>query len=73
MDFIFTDLSSDDVYPVFKEMEKQKFPCHYITEKLNLYKYYYEKCNNSLATIILLFIYIFGFKTSIFNLFNFIK
>ena len=53
MDFIFTDLSSDDVYPVFKEMEKQKFPCHYITEKLNLYKYYYEKCNNSLAILLI--------------------
>lgn len=50
IDFIFTDLSADDVYPVFKEMEIQKFPVHYITEKLNLYNYYSKK-NNSLAIL----------------------
>ena len=51
IDFIFSDLSSDDVYPVFREMEKQKFPVHYITEKLNIYEDYFRK-NNSLAILI---------------------
>ena len=50
IDFIFTDLSADDVYPVFKEMEIQKFSVHYITAKLNIYEYYYKK-NNSLAIL----------------------
>ena len=52
IDFIFSDLSSDDVYPVFKEMEKQKFPVHYITEKLSLFEHYSKKCNNSLAILL---------------------
>lgn len=38
VDFIFSDLSSDDVYPIFKEMEKRNYPVHYITEKINIYK-----------------------------------
>ncbi len=50
IDFIFSDLSADDVYPVFKEMETQKFSVHYITEKLNIYEYYCKK-NNSLAIL----------------------
>ena len=50
IDFIFSDLSSDDVFPVFREMEKQKFPVHYITEKLNIYEHYFKK-NNSLAIL----------------------
>lgn len=52
LDFIFSDLSSDDVYPVFKEMERQKFPVHYITEKLNIYDYYSKNKNNSLAILL---------------------
>ena len=50
IDFIFSDLSSDDVYPVFREMERQKFPVHYITEKLNIYEQYFKN-NNSLAIL----------------------
>jgi hypothetical protein len=38
VDFIFDDLSSDDVYPVFKEMEKQNYPVHYITERKDVYQ-----------------------------------
>ena len=52
MDFIYADLSSDDVYPVFKEMEKLNFPVHYITEKLDLYEYYNKKNNNSLTILL---------------------
>ena len=52
MDFIYTNLSSDDVYPVFKEMEKQNFSVHYLTEKLNLYEYYNKKNNNSLTILL---------------------
>ena len=40
VDFIFDDLSSDDVFPVFKEMEKRKLPVHYISENSELYKEY---------------------------------
>ena len=43
IDFIFADLSSDDVYPIFKEMARQRLPIHYITEKYDIYK---EYCNN---------------------------
>ena len=53
MDFIFSDLSSDDVYPLFKEMEKKKYPVHYITEDINIYKEYCkekEKCLTILPT-----------------------
>ena len=52
MDFIFTDLSSDDVYPVFKEMEKQKYPVHYLTERLDLYEHYRENNNNSFVILL---------------------
>jgi hypothetical protein len=38
VDFIFSELSSDDVYPIFKEMEKQNYPVHYITEKIDIYQ-----------------------------------
>jgi len=38
VDFIFSHLSSDDVYPIFEEMEKRNYPVHYITEKFNIYK-----------------------------------
>ena len=44
MDFIFSHLSSDDVYPIFKEMIRQRLPAHYITEKSDIYKVY---CNNN--------------------------
>jgi len=51
MDFIFADLSSDDVYPIFKEMIRQRLPAHYITEKSDIYEDY---CNNSSKCLIIL-------------------
>ena len=43
MDFIFSELSSDDVYPIFEQMIKQNMPAHYMTENLNIYnKYCYQ-------------------------------
>ena len=49
IDFIFKDLSSDDAFPIFKEMIKEKFPVHYITESSNIYNEYcseVNKCEN---------------------------
>ena len=43
IDFIFAELSSDDAYPVFREMEKRNFPVHYLTEKTDIYN---EHCLN---------------------------
>ena len=45
VDFIFGSLSSDDTYPIFKEMEKQKLSVHYITEKEDIYNKYCFKDN----------------------------
>ena len=51
MDFVFADLSSDDVYPIFKEMIRQRLPAHYITQKSDIYEDY---CNNSSKCLIIL-------------------
>ena len=40
LDFIFADLSSDDVFPVFEKMFNLKFPVHYITENHDIYNRY---------------------------------
>ena len=40
VDFIFKDLSSDDAFPIFEEMEKRNYPVHYITEKKDLREKY---------------------------------
>ena len=40
VDFIFKDLTSDDAYPIFEEMEKRNYPVHYITEHEEIYKKY---------------------------------
>ena len=53
VDFIFSELSSDDVYPVFREMERQKYPVHYITEKKEIYKEYSYKNKNQLTIILI--------------------
>ena len=45
MDFIFADLSSDDEYPLFKEMEKKRFPIHYITEEIYIMSFVIKKRN----------------------------
>jgi CDP-glycerol glycerophosphotransferase (TagB/SpsB family) len=43
VDFIFKDLTSDDAYPIFEEMEKKKYPVHYITEHDEIFEKY---CKN---------------------------
>ena len=44
IDFIFNQYSSDDVYPIFKEMAYQNLPVHYITENLDIYnEFCYQK------------------------------
>ena len=51
VDFIFSELSSDDVYPIFEEMKKKNYPVHYITEKLNIYKKFCENDKECLTII----------------------
>ena len=44
VDFIFAELSSDDVYPIFEKMVEQNIPSFYLTEKSEIfYKYCYQK------------------------------
>ena len=50
-DLIFSELSSDDVYPVFEKMKKENFPVHYITEKIDIYQKYCNKTNDCLTII----------------------
>ena len=46
LDFILSDYSSDDVFPIFKTMLKDKKPVHYMTENSQLYnEYCYKKTN----------------------------
>jgi hypothetical protein len=45
IDFIFNDLTSDDAYPIFKEMMKENMPAHYITESSKIYKEHCSKIN----------------------------
>jgi CDP-glycerol glycerophosphotransferase (TagB/SpsB family) len=40
IDFIFNDLSSDDAFPIFKEMFREKLPVHYLTESSDIYNQY---------------------------------
>ena len=51
MDFIFDELSSDDVYPIFEEMINQHFPAHYVTEKSNLYNKFCKNIKNCLIVL----------------------
>ena len=51
LDFVFADLSSDDVYPIFEKMFNLKFPVHYITEKKEIY-YFYCKRKRRCLTIL---------------------
>ena len=47
VDFIFSEYSSDDTYPIFKQMEIQNYYVHYLTEKIELFRQYClkkEKC-----------------------------
>jgi CDP-glycerol glycerophosphotransferase (TagB/SpsB family) len=44
VDFIFAELSSDDVYPIFEKMVEQNIPSYYLTENSEIYyKYCYQK------------------------------
>ena len=52
IDFIFNKYSSDDVYPIFKEMVNQDYPVHYMTENIDIYKDYCSK-NKKCLTILL--------------------
>ena len=40
IDFILNDLSSDDAFPIFKEMIKENMPAHYLTESSDIYNKY---------------------------------
>lgn len=51
VDFIFSDLASDDVYPIFKEMEKQNYLVHYITEKIDIYQKYCKEKSECLKVL----------------------
>jgi CDP-glycerol glycerophosphotransferase (TagB/SpsB family) len=53
VDFIFSEISSDDAYPVFEEMEKQKYPAHYITEKKDIYQKYCNKESKCLKILLI--------------------
>jgi len=45
IDFIFNDLSSDDAFPIFKEMINEKLPAHYLTGSSNIYEQYCSNIN----------------------------
>ena len=50
-DFIFDDKSFDDTYPVFRQMEKENLPVHYITGDKNIYNEYCYKNKSCLKII----------------------
>ena len=45
IDFILNDLSSDDAFPIFKEMIKENMPAHYLTESSDIYNKYCSGIN----------------------------
>ena len=45
IDFIFNELTSDDAFPIFKEMLKENLPVHYLTEWSEIYNEYCSKIN----------------------------
>ena len=51
IDFIFSNMPTDDTYPVFKEMIKQRLPAHYVTEKKSIYNEYCHKKNQCFTII----------------------
>ena len=53
IDFIFANMPTDDTYPVFKEMIKQKLPAHYVTEKKSIYN---EYCNNTKQCLTIIYV-----------------
>ena len=47
IDFIFSEYSADDAFPIFKQMEIQNYYVHYLSEKIEFYQQYCleeEKC-----------------------------
>jgi len=52
IDFIFNDLSSDDAFPIFKEMINEKMPVHYLTESTNIYNQYCSNINKCQAVLL---------------------
>ena len=52
-DFIFADKSFDDTYPVFKQMEKENLPVHYVTEDEKIYQKY---CGNNETCLKIIYI-----------------
>ena len=50
-DFIFSKLSSDDVYPTFTKMLSQNYRVHYMTRKKNIYEKYCKNQNICLTII----------------------
>ena len=52
-DFIYSSRSSDDTYPIFKEMIKLNFPSHYLTKNRAIYEEYCHNIKKKCLTIIL--------------------
>lgn len=52
IDFIFNDLSSDDAFPIFKEMINEEMPVHYLTESTNIYNQYCSNINKCQAVLL---------------------
>lgn len=50
-DFIVSEYSSDDTYPVFQEMINQNLPVHYLTQKIDIYNKYCEFNKNCLSVL----------------------
>ena len=50
-DFIYNEYSSDDAYPVFEEMIKQKLAAHYLTQRTDIYNKNCEKKDKCLTIL----------------------
>ena len=50
-DFIVSEYSSDDTYPVFQEMINQNLSVHYLTQKIDIYNKYCEFNKNCLSVL----------------------
>ena len=51
-DFIYSDYSTDDAYPVFEKMLNLNMPVHYLTERNDIYEKYCGLVNNCLTIIL---------------------
>ena len=51
IDFILSELSSDDAYPIFKEMFKRGLPVHYLTENMEIFNEFCHKKNKCLSIV----------------------